>query len=431
MKRYFFALMLFCVSSISHAVLNIEITDGVEGSLPIAVVPFQWLGEAKLVDADVSTIITSDLARSGKFKPLANKDLIAYPKQPEDIHFPSWKMIGVDHLIMGVVRKNAPDLYQVQFRLFDVLKGEQLLGYSFSANKNSLRSVAHRISDHIIESLTGLSGAFDARIAYVTAKQVPGAAITYLLQAADTDGFNSQNLLTSKEPIMSPVWSPDGAQLAYVSFEHGVPEIFIHNIHTAQRQLISKFKGINGAPSWSPDGTRMAITLSKDGNPDVYILDLKNKKLQRVTKHWGIDTEAVWMPDGESLIFTSSRSGKPQLYQISVAAKARPKRLTFEGAYNANASVSPDGRIVSFIQGLKNNFRVAVLYLETGLVQILTDGPLDESPEFSPNGSMIIYASQHQGRAVLAAVSTDGRQKQRLGLSDGEVREPVWSSVKN
>ena len=429
MKRYFLGLILSAVCSVSHAVLNIEITEGIEGALPIAVVPFQWPGGVKLADADVSAIVASDLARSGKFAPLPNKDLIAYPQRPEDVHFPSWRMIGVDHLVIGGIKQEAENQYQVHFRLFDVLKGEQVLGYNFAATRKSLRSVAHRISDHIIKSLTGLPGAFDARIAYVTAKQKAGGAVTYLLQAADTDGFNSQNLLTSDEPIMSPVWSPDGTKLAYVSFEHGVPEIFIHDIHTAKRELVSKFAGINGAPAWSPDGTRLALTLSKDGNPDVYILDLRNKHLMRMTKHWSIDTEAVWMPDGKSLVFTSSRSGNPQLYQISIDAGDRPQRLTFEGKYNANASVSWDGKTISFVQGESNAFRVAVLYLETGLVQVVTEGPLDESPEFSPNGSMILYASQHQGKPVLAAVSTDGRHKQRLGLSDGDVREPAWSSV--
>lgn len=431
MKRFISGLMLTIFCSIAHAVLNIEITDGVEGSLPIAVVPFQWVGGVKFDDADVSTIIASDLARSGKFSPLASKDLIAYPKQPEDVHFPSWRMIGVDHLVIGTVQQDAPDQYQVQFRLFDVLKGEQLLGYSFSATQNSLRSVAHRVSDYIIRNLTGLSGAFDARIAYVTVKQTPGSAASYLLQSADTDGFNPQNLLTSKEPIMSPAWSPDGKKLSYVSFEHGVPEIFIHNIHTAKRELVSKFTGINGAPAWSPDGTRLALTLSKDGNPDVYILNLQDKSLKRITRHWSIDTEAVWMPDGESLIFTSSRSGKPQLYRVFIDGDERPQRLTFEGKYNANASVSNDGKTISFVTGVNNEFKVAVLYLDTGLIQVVTDGPLDESPEFSPNGSMILYASQYMGRPVLAAVSSDGRHKQRLGLSDGEVREPAWSSVRN
>lgn len=432
MKRYFLGFLLLMFSSASYAVLNIEITQGVDGFLPIAVVPFQWAGGVKPGDADVSMIITSDLARSGKFSPLPEKDLIANPHKPEDVHFKSWRMTGVDHLVIGAVQLKADGQYQVQFRLFDILKGEQVLGYSFSVTKDSLRSVAHRISDHIIENLTGLSGAFDARIAYVTAVQnntEKSADITYLLQVADTDGYNPQTLLTSDEPIMSPSWSPDGKHVVYVSFEHDKPEIFIHDIYTASREVVSKFSGINGAPVWSPDGTRLALTLSKDGNPDIYVLSLKDKSLRRITRHWSIDTEAAWMPDGKSLVLTSSRSGKPQLYQVSVTDGSRPRRLTFEGRYNANASVSASGKTIAFVHGENNLFRIAILHLDTGLVQILTDGPLDESPEFSPNGSMILYASQHKGQPVLAAVSADGRHKQRLGLSDADVREPAWSSV--
>jgi TolB protein len=326
--------------------------------------------------------------------------------------------------------------YKVNFRLFDILKGEQLLGYSFSATKSSLRSIAHRISDHIIENLTGLAGAFDARIAYVTAKHVmskqgPGKKIKYYLQVADTDGYNPQTLLASDEPIMSPVWSPDGKHMVYVSFEHAKPEIYIHDIYTAKRKLITSFTGINGAPVWSPDGKKLALTLSKDGNPDIYILNISDKSLRRITKHWGIDTEAAWMPDGQSLIFTSNRSGKPQLYRVSLESNSRPQRLTFEGKYNANASVSKDGAMIAFVQGENNVFRIAVLHADTRFIQVLTDGPLDESPEFAPNGSMILYASQHKGKAVLAAVSTDGRHKQRLALSEGQVREPAWSSARN
>jgi TolB protein len=433
MKRYISGLLLLLFSSGSHAVLNIEITEGVDGSLPIAVASFKWTGGVKLGDADVSAIIMSDLARSGKFSPLPTKDLIANPYKPEDVHFKSWRMTGVDHLVIGAVELKAEGQYQVQFRLFDILKGEQVLGYSFSATKDSMRSVAHRISDHIIENLTGLSGAFDARIAYVTAEQnntKKSKAINYLLQVADTDGYNPQTLLTSDEPIMSPAWSPDGRHVVYVSFEHDKPEIFIHDIYTAKRDVVSTYSGINGAPVWSPDGTRLALTLSKDGNPDIYVLYLKDKSLKRITRHWSIDTEAAWMPDGKSLVFTSSRSGKPQLYKVSVVDGSRPQRLTFEGRYNANASVSPDGNTIAFVHGENNSFRIAILYLDTGLVQIVTDGPLDESPEFAPNGSMVLYASQHKGQPVLAAVSTDGRHKQRLGLSEGDVREPAWSSVR-
>ena len=413
----------------AHAVLNISITQGVDNASPIAIIPFTWTQSPVLPDADVSTIVSLDLARSGKFSPMPVKDLIAKPSKPEDMHFNTWRVAGIDHVVIGSVEMQEENRFQVKFRLFDVFKGEQVLGYSIPATAASLRSVSHKISDYILESITGLKGAFDTRIVYVTSQQV-GKKIKYRLQVADTDGFNPQTLLTSGEPIMSPTWSPDGSHMVYVSFEGGQSEIYSHNIYTAQREKISSYKGINGAPEWSPDGTHIALTLSKDGNPDVYVMSLADKKLRRITRHWAIDTEATWMPDGKSLVFTSSRSGKPQLYKVAVDGKGRPQRLTFEGNYNANASISNDGSMIAFVQGYKNSFKIAILHIETRLIQTLTDGPLDESPEFAPNSSMILYASQKKGKAILAAVSTDGGHKQQLMLSDGEVREPSWAASK-
>jgi len=430
LKRIIIAAALLFNATLANAVLNIDITEGVEGAMPIAVVPFRWVGSQKLADADVSAIITSDLARSGKFSPLSEKDMLSKPTTPEQVDFKTWRIAGIDHLVIGAVQLQKDGSYQVQFRLFDVLKSQQVLGYSFPADRQSLRYVAHRISDYILEQLTGLGPAFDTRIAYVTSSRSANKKIEYKLQVADTDGFNPQTLLTSKEPIMSPVWSPDSRKIAYVSFEQGKAEIYIHDISSGKREKVASFDGINGAPAWSPDSNRLAMTLSKDGNPDIYVLHIRNKALSRVTNHWSIDTEAVWMPDGESLVFTSSRSGKPQLYQVDLSAGSTPKRVTFEGNYSANASVSPDGKAIAFVLGEGNRFRIAVMYPETRLMQVLTDGPQDESPEFAPNGSMILYASQVNGRAVLAAVSIDGGHKQRLVLSDGEVREPSWAPVR-
>lgn len=423
-------LFCLCFSSMAQAVLKIDITEGFEGALPIAVIPFQWVGSAKVANGDVSAIIVSDLARSGKFSPVAEQDLIARPQKLADVHYKTWRVAGMDHIVIGSVTKQPDGLYQVQFRLIDILKAKQVLGYSFSASKDTLRTVAHQISDYIFTHITGLPGAFNTRIAYVTATRSKNG-ISSKLQVSDTDGYNPQTLLTSDEPIMSPAWSPDGSELAYVSFEGGQAEIFTHNIRTGVRKSRSKFSGLNGSPAWSPDGKKLALTLSKDGNPDIYILNLSTNKLQRVTNHWSIDTEAVWMPDGKSLIYTSSRSGKPQLYMQSVSANSRPERLTYEGAYNASASVSADGKQVAYVHGEGNIYRIAVMDLETKSSRVVTDGPLDESPEFAPNNSMILFASQEKRQAVLAAVSVDGRQKQRLAFTDGEVREPSWAPVRH
>ncbi len=428
-------ILLFCLSyglgfsSFAQAVLKIDITEGFEGALPIAVIPFQWNGGPKVKNRDVSAIVMSDLARSGKFSPVAEKDLIARPHKLADVHYKTWRIAGMDHIVIGSVNKQSDGTYQVQFRLIDILKAKQVLGYSFAATDKTLRDVAHQISDYVFTHITGLPGAFSTRIAYVTLKQ-DKSSFSARLQVSDTDGYNPQTLLTSDQPIMSPDWSPDGSQLAYVSFEGGQAEIFTHNIRTGIRKSRARFKGLNGSPAWSPDGKKLAMTLSKDGNPEIYILTLANNALQRLTNHWSIDTEAVWMPDGKSIIFTSSRSGKPQLYRQSVRSQAKAERLTFEGGYNASASISVDGKSVAYVHGEGNVYRIAVLDLATRSSRILTDGPLDESPVFAPNSSMILFASQEKRRAVLAAVSTDGRQKQRLAFSDGEVREPAWALLR-
>lgn len=430
MKQIFAGFIFLFTVLPAHAVLKIDITEGMEGALPIAVVPFHW-NTAKVPNGDVSAIVVSDLARSGKFSPLPQNDLIAHPQKPEDIHFKSWRIAGMDHLVIGRVNKQSDGRYQVQFRLFDVLKSKQVLGYSFMATDKTLRSVAHQISDYIFSHLTGLPGAFNTRIAYVTVQRDNKHAASYRLQVSDTDGYNPQTLLTSDEPVMSPAWSPDGSQLAYVSFEKGQAEIFTHNIHTGVRKSRSSYPGLNGAPAWSPDGRKLAITLSKDGNPDIYLLDLSDGKLRQFTKHWSIDTEAAWLPDGKSIIFTSSRSGNPQLYIKPITGKMPARRLTYDGTYNASASVSRDGKMVAFVQGTGNNYRIALMKLSDKSYQVLTQGPLDESPEFAPNNSIILFASQDKRRAVLAAVSVDGKQKQRLAFTEGEVREPSWAPVRH
>ncbi|PCI06671.1 MAG: Tol-Pal system beta propeller repeat protein TolB [Gammaproteobacteria bacterium] len=430
MKKLLIGLLILSFTSVAQAVLKIDITEGVEGALPIAVIPFQWKGGAKVTHGDVSAIVTSDLARSGQFSPVAEQDLIARPQRLADVHYKTWRIAGMDHIVIGSVTKKVDGTYNVEFRLIDILKAKQVLGYSFTATNDTLRTISHQISDYVFSHITGLPGAFSTRIAYVTSVRDKSTTKSRL-QVSDTDGYNPQTLLTSEQPIMSPAWSPDGSQLAYVSFESGQAEIYTHNIRTGARKSRAKFPGLNGSPAWSPDGKKLALTLSKDGNPEIYILNLLNNRLQRVTNHWAIDTEAVWTTDGKFIIYTSSRSGKPQLYRQSASRVSKPERLTYEGNYNASASVSADGKYVAYVHGEGNTYRIAVLELATKSSRILTDGPLDESPEYAPNNSMILFASQEKKQAVLAAVSVDGRQKQRLAFTAGEVREPSWAAVRH
>ncbi len=427
MKRFMRLLFLLLLGmQAAHAGLVIEITEGVEGALPIAVVPFRWKGDpASPPPQKVGRIVAADLHRSGYFKTLPESQMLAFPSATAEVDFRDWRALKQENLVIGEVEPNGPGGYKVIFKLFDVYQGEQLMGYSFATTARDLRSVAHHIADLIYETLTGKPGAFATRIAYVVSEgTLEHPRIS--LRIADSDGYNSQMIVSSSEPILSPAWSPDGRRLAYVSFENGRPSIWIQEVFTGKRQRLTHFKGINGAPAFSPDGRFLAMALSKDGDPDIYVMDLATRKLRRLVRHWAIDTEPAWSPDGRYIVFTSDRGGSPQIYRVPVTGGAA-ERLTYENGYNARASYSPDGKLLTFITRVGQQFRIAVMDLARGSVRVLTDGSLDESPSFAPNGSMIIYATRYGGKGVLAAVSTDGRVEQRLALQSGDVRDPVWS----
>ncbi len=416
--------LLLCWSSGGWAALTIEITQGVEGALPIAVVPFGWEGPGR-PPVDVAAVIAADLHRSGRFFPLPVSDMISRPHEGSRINFADWRLLGVDNLVVGRVRATETG-FEVRFQLFDVYRGIQQTGYSVRTTAQRLRFTAHQISDIIYETLLGEPGAFATRIAYVTEIVQTDGSRRYSLQVADADGYNPRPILTSHRPLMSPAWSPDGRRIAYVSFEKGRPAVYVQDVATGERQLVSFYPGLNNAPAWSPDGRRLALVLSRAGSPDIYILDLESRKLTRLTRSFAIDTEPVWSPDGSAIVFTSDRGGKPQLYRLTLRS-GKIERLTFEGSYNARAAWSPDGKLLAMVHGVKGQYHIAVLELATGLLRVLTDTPLDESPSFAPNGSMIIYATEVGKRGILSAVSVDGRVHQRLELQEGDAREPAWS----
>ena len=420
---HLFALVLYGMLSNAYAALTIEITEGVEGALPIAVVPFDTSRLSTKLPVDIGAIVASDLNRSGVLKSMERAKLPAKPHYSNQVQYARWRGAGQDYLVVGRVLEKSAGVYNIEFQLLDVLKQKQLLGRSMTAKKRNLRSRAHQISDFIYEQITGTRGAFNTRIAYVRAQTKP--ARKYVLQVADSDGFNAQNVLQSDEPIMSPSWSPDGKSLAYVSFESSRPVIFIQHLATARRQKVAGFKGLNSAPSWSPNGKFLALVLSKDGSPDVYTLNTATKRLKRLTTHRSIDTEPVWSSDGKSVIFTSDRSGAPQLYRVS-ANGGKAKRITFEGRYNSAASLSPDGRFIAMVHSERGQYKIAQYEFETGNLIVLTDSTLDESPSFSPNGKMVLYASTRGDNGFLFAVSIDGRAKHKLSDQAGDIREPVW-----
>ena len=407
---------------ISHAEMNIEITEGIESALPIAVVPFALQGAGMPVD--VRFVVNSDLARSGYFKTLNEQNMLSRPSTADQVRFSDWQALGQNYLVIGQIIEDRGQ-YNIQFQLFDVYKGTQLLGYRMTSPAADLRATAHKISDLIFEAITGNKGIFSGRIIYITSSG-GGKQRTHSLQVADTDGYNAQTIATSTEPLMSPAWSPDGKKVAYVSFERKTAAIYVQTLATGQRTKVAEFPGINGAPAWSPDGQKLAITLSKDGNPDIYVLNLMSRSLVKLTRSYAIDTEPTWSPDGSHIVFTSDRGGKPQLY-IMPSSGGQEKRLTFTGDYNAGAKYSPDGKNLAMVHGNGGDYRIAVMDMATRTVNVLTEGRLDESPSFAPNGSLILYASRKGGGGYLSAVSIDGKMQQKLMFDSSEVREPAWS----
>jgi len=419
-------LVLSLVPAAAQAVLDITI-EGVEKALPIAVVPFGWQAPGA-PPVDVAGIIAADLERSGRFAPMPFADLPAMPSAFADVRFKDWRLLGMENLVIGRLLAQSDGSFQIEFRLIDVFRARQLAGYRVPARAANLRYAAHQIADIIYEKLLGESGAFATRIAYVTVDDTPAGKV-YRLQLADADGHGARTLVKSREPLMSPAWSPDGKRIAYVSFEDRNSAIYIQDVASGSREQLSGREGINSAPAFSPDGTRLAMTLSRDGNPEIYVLELDSRRLTRMTNNRAIDTEAQFTPDGRALIFTSDRGGGPQIYRLSLRDGA-VERITYNlGRYNARGRLSPDGRRLAMVHGDESGYHIGLLDLDSREFEILTDSRLDESPSFAPNGSMIIYTTVGRRGTELAAVSVDGRVRQSLTQGDTEVREPAWGPL--
>jgi TolB protein len=418
------------LANAANAVIEFKITKSTEAKQLIAIVPFGWQHSGEPLPAGIAAIVADDLARSGLFEPIPFDSLPSRPFQHAQINFKDWRLLGPGNLVIGNVTPAVEGGYVVEFQLYDVLRSKQIVGYQLTASKQAMRRVAHKIADQIYKKLTGIPGAFDTKVAYVTEVRNADGEARYALSVADVDGHNERVILDSARPVMSPSWSPDGKKLAYVSFESDQPRIFIQEIATGERELIASFPGINGAPAFSPDGRRLAMTLSKDGNPEIYVMELQTRRLRRITRNVAIDTEPSWSPDGQSLVFTSDRGGKPQIYRTAVE-EGRPERITFEGSYNARPVYSPDGTKLALVHRDEGRYRIGLLDLENGALQVLTESDLDESPSFAPNGSMILYATTDGAGSGLAAVSPDGRMQQRLAVQTGRVREPAWSPFRD
>jgi len=410
--------MLAATVAPARAQLRLDITEGVKDAVPVAVVPFG--GQAEGGPDDIAGIVGGDLRLSGRFAPLDRQDMVTRPTNGGQVRFEDWRLLKADYIVVGSLDGTA-----VSFELLNVQTGQQLLAQTIPISGQTLRSVAHHISDLVFERLTGIPGAFSTRIAYISVEGKPPSQ-RYRLMVSDADGYNPRTVAESSEPLMSPSWSPDGQNLAYVSFEGKASAIYVQRLATGERRRVSARAGINGSPAYSPDGTRLALTLSRGSNLDIYVLDLATQALTRITSNDAIDTEAAWTPDGKSLYFTSDRAGNPQIYRVKLAAPSEVERVTYTNGYNARPRVSPDGKSLAMVTQ-DRGYRIGLMDLGNRTLRMLTNGRQDESPSFAPNGAVIIYATEDRGPGSLAMVSSDGRYQERLRSSQGDVREPAWS----
>ncbi len=436
MKKFRAVLFLLgLLSCTAYAELSIQITQGVDNPIPIAIVPFAWQGNG-ILSEDVSRIVTSDLEQVGEFRALSPGNMLSLPREENEVFYRDWRTLAQDYLLVGKIdRAPGSQLVQVQYEFFDINREVKLAGEILTGSVTQLRDIAHEISNVVFEIVTGTRGAFTTQILYIVAEEHSPGNITFRLEKSDYDGQRAEVLLESSEPIMSPSWSPNGQDIAYVSFETTLPRIYIQNIATGQRRQITNYPNINSSPVWSPDGSKLAMVLSKDGSPDIYVQDLTTNELIRVTDHPAIDTEPAWTVDGRAISFMSDRTGQPQIYQMELGASSFDvERLTYDCFQCMKGQFLPDGvNLVHVRRETRQspNYQIAIMNIETLRVITLTDTSLDESPSVAPNGSMIMYATKYQARGVLDAVSIDGRVKFRLPSSRGDVREPAWSPFFN
>ncbi|MFT4628991.1 MAG: TolB protein [Dinoroseobacter sp.] len=421
--------MMSCLLNIGNvqAQLEINIGQGTVRGIPIAIVPFKTIDGTEL-STNVDQVVAADLRISGKFEPIPANNYMTFPSRSEEVRFKDWRFIDAEALVIGEVWRLGEDLYEIQFRIYDVAREVEIGSGKRIPNlrEQDLRSAAHIISDNVYTAFTGRGGAFNSRIAYIKRTEVELKRYRYRLMVADWDGYAEQEVFASWKPLLSPTWSPDGSKISFVSFSDGGSVVQLLNLQSGKHEVIAAFKGINSAPDWSPDGTKIAYSTSRHGSPDVYIYDIFTKQHQRVSTHYGIDTEPAWSPDGRSLLFTSSRTGKPQIYSHDLASKD-DTRITFEGDESANGSYDFDGKQITMVH---EGGQIVVMQEDSNAMTWISTAKFDESPSFSPNGDMVLYATVQGYEPSLVVGSSDGRVRTKLEFVSGDVREPAWSPLK-
>ena len=417
-------LLIFLPSLFSQ--LRIEIRGGLENPISIAVVPLRWNLDSRQ-ELFIHQIIKADLESFGEFDVIPPENMLSLPTKREEVFYKDWRLLGTDYLVIGDINKSVTESdIEVSFFIFDVIRERIVHKGTVLGPIDSIRRVGHKVSDVIYEKVQGMPGIFSTQIAYIDKPSKLDQ--NYNLMISDIDGYESISLFSSPQPLMSPSWSPDKKNIAYVSFEEGTSRIFIQKLSNADRIGLKLEEGINSSPNWSPNGDKLSAVLSKTGNPDIFIYDLETSSWSQLTKHFGIDTEPDWSPSSKKILFTSNRSGSPQIYEVDTRTK-RVKRITYEGTYNARGRYLPDGKSIVFVHRSNGIFHIATQNLRSGKIRVLTDTSLDESPTVSPNGNVIIYATKSGDKDILAGITLDGKTKFIMPSLKGEAREPSWSPL--
>ena len=426
LARFCLIAVAACMALPAQAALEVDITQSSDQAIPIAIAPFKANGQS--LPVDISDIASRDLASTGLFRIFDRANMTESPATPEDVNYQSWAAQGVDNLVIGSAARNAAGGYRITFYLVDVARQQAVTSFQINAGGNQLRDAGHTIANLIYERFVGKKGYFLSNIAYVTVTGNTANNRTFRLVVADYDGSQPSTIYSSKDPVMSPAWSPSGDRIAYVAFDvyKGTSSVRIQNLSSGQARTISAGHGVNGAPTWSPNGQEIAFAKSADGDTDLFVYNLATGQSRQLTRSGAIDTEPSWSPNGREIVFTSDRGGQPQLYRMN-AEGGGIQRLTYDGSSNQRADFAPDGKSITYVQKSGNGFRIAVMDLETNNVRIVSDGPQDDSPAFAPNGQAVLYARQ-SGRNALSLVSLDGNAKSTLSQA-GEVREPAWGPL--
>ena len=368
----------------------------------------------------LADIIRADLLRSGQFRvtPASASQTLSDAGPPA---YSQWQSQQLEAAGGGSVVSAGPQTWMIRFRLWDAVGQRDLGGVALRVVGGDLRLAAHRIADFIYQKLTGQRGVFATRIAFIG----KGGPNSFSLLVSDSDGYNPLAALRSREPLMSPAWSPDGGSLAYVSFETGKPVVFVQNVRTGARRPVADFRGSNSAPAFSPDGRTLAVVLTMGAASQIYTVPVSGGPARAVIRASSIATEPVFAPDGKSLYFVSDRHGSPQLYQSGIDGSGI-RRITFTGEYNVSPAISPDGKSLAYISQQGGNYQLWLQDLGGGTTRVLGHGPDDGHPSFAPNGQILVYAAHEGGAQVLRTVSLDGSVRTTLAARGEQVREPSW-----